>query len=321
MGRVVSDRDDMKSGPNEARAHHFVPQCWLAGFTDTGETDGMLWVTDLKRKKQWRCKPSEAGHRRDFYRIDDPAHSDPLAIEKIFSRVESDVVPVFRILTHEKRGPKDGIELGTLLEYMAIQWIRVPTFRAIIGRTVYSHFSDDVLSSRESWERALRKAGVPADNPDADYSQAVAALASGEISFSARPEFYIKHGAELLEEIDACLKKMQWNWLVSESGQFIGFDSPVALDGEAGQPVGFKNAGVVIYPVNRHLLLFGTQDAVTVPPITTKMIAHHNTFAMISADEQVYSHRPDFHWLDKTIKCQNDWRLFSRDDFFQSKII
>jgi hypothetical protein len=32
--------------------------------------------------------------------------------------------------------------------------------------------------------------------------------------------------------------------------------------------------------------------------ITTKLIACHNTFAMLSADEQVYSHRPDFHWVD-----------------------
>ena len=76
----------------EARAHHFVPQCWLAGFTDSGQKDGMLFVSDLKRKKQWRCKPSEVGHRRDFNRVEDPALPDPLAIEKIFSRIESTFV-------------------------------------------------------------------------------------------------------------------------------------------------------------------------------------------------------------------------------------
>jgi hypothetical protein len=43
-----------------------------------------------------------------------------------------------------------------LLEYMAIQWIRVPTFRALVGRTVYSHFSKDVLSSLEVWQKAKR---------------------------------------------------------------------------------------------------------------------------------------------------------------------
>lgn len=42
---------------------------------------------------------------------------------------------------------------------------------------------------------------------------------------------------------------------------------------------------------------------------------------MLSADWQVYSYRPDLHWLDEANRCQNDWRLFSRDDFFQSKAI
>ena len=49
----------------EPRAHHIVPKCWLAGFTDTGENDGRLWVTDLKRKKQWPSTPINTGHRRD----------------------------------------------------------------------------------------------------------------------------------------------------------------------------------------------------------------------------------------------------------------
>lgn len=299
----------------EARAHHYVPQCWLAGFTNKGESDGVLYVTDLKRKKQWSCKPSEAGHRRDFYRVEDPAVGDPLAIEKIFSQIETKVAPVLRVLVREKRGPKDGFELGTLVEYMALQWIRVPTFRAIVGRTVYSHFSAEVLSSPEAWQRAKQKAGIPDGDPDTDYAKVKEAWDSGQIVFSGQPAFYLKRGAELVSEIDTSLKRLRWDWLVSESGQFIGFDSPVAMDGPPGQAVGFKNPGVVIYPVTRHLLLYGTPEAVERPFLTTKLIARHNTFAMLSADEHVYSHRPDFHWLDSADKCQNDWRLFSRDDF------
>src|ERR1017187_4944654 len=53
----------------EPRRHHYVPQCWLAGFTDTGEKDGQLWVTDLVRRKQWQASPNNAGHIRDFYRL------------------------------------------------------------------------------------------------------------------------------------------------------------------------------------------------------------------------------------------------------------
>jgi hypothetical protein len=47
----------------------------------------------------------------------------------------------------------------------------------------------------------------------------------------------------------------------------------------------------------------------------TKIIARHNTWAMLCADEQVYSYRPDFHWLDVNDKCQNDWTDFRIDIF------
>src|SRR5262249_5017089 len=107
----------------------------------------------------------------------------------------------------------------------------------------------------------------------------------------------------------------KWNWLVSESGQFIGCDTPVMADGPSGGRVGFLNAEVVVYPVNRYLLLFGTQEATVALQMTTKLAARNNTFAMLSADEQVYSHRSDFHWLGSNDKCQQDWKLFSKEDF------
>jgi len=298
----------------EARAHHYVPQCWLAGFTDTGEIDGMLYITDLKRRRQWRCKPSEAGHRRDFYRVDDETVVDPLVIEKGFAKIETDVAPIFKLLTQEKRGPSSS-ELETLLVYMAIQWIRVPTFRAIVGQTIFSHFSEELLSSPEAWQQAKRKVGIPDENTDTDYVKMREALDSGQIVFSGQPAFYLQKGAYLINEICDSLQKRIWRWLVSDSGQFIGSDSPVAMDGPSGVPAGFKNAGIITYPVNRHLLLYGTLEEVESPYLTTKLIARHNTFAMLSADEQVYSHRSDFHWLGHINKCQNDWQLFEDKNF------
>ena len=71
----------------EPRRHHYVPQCWLAGFTETGENDGRLWVTDFSRQQQWPTTPANAGHIRDFYRLADPA-PDPVAVERFFSQLE-----------------------------------------------------------------------------------------------------------------------------------------------------------------------------------------------------------------------------------------
>jgi hypothetical protein len=282
----------------------------------------MLYVTDLKRKKQWRCKPSEAGHRRDFNRVDDPSVADPFKIEKLFSEIESKVAPVLRLLTKEKRGPKDEFELGVLVEYLAIQWARVPSFRAVVQGVFESHFHREVLSSPEAWERALRRVGVSPGEPGTDYEMALEGLATGQITFNARPAFYLKQAAGVLEDVNKTqtLMRRRWNWLISDSGQFIGSDSPVALDGPLDQPIGIENAPWVSYPVSRHLLLYGTKEPIEPPYLTTKLIARHNTLAMLTADEQVYSHRPDFHWLDSSDHCQNDWQLFSREDFAPAPI-
>src|ERR1035438_3708913 len=111
----------------EPRRHHYVPQCWLAGFTDTGEKDGQLWVTDLVRRKQWQASPNNAGHIRDFYRLSDE-QLDPVMVEKAFANIEAEVAPILRILDREQRAP--GVkEFGALLPFIALQWARVPAFR------------------------------------------------------------------------------------------------------------------------------------------------------------------------------------------------
>ena len=301
----------------ESRMHHFVPECCLAGFTNTGEPDGMLHVTDLKRKKQWNCKPSNAGRRRDFNRIDHPNVPDPLRIEKLFSYIESDIAPLFRNLTKEKRGPKNESELGMLVEYLAIQWTRGPGFRAVVQQALESHFRTKILSSTEEWERALRRIGVLPGGPGTEYTKVLEGLEPGTLKITAENAFYLKQAAGLLQDIDdtQTLMKRHWGWLISESGEFIGSDCPVVIDGPLDEQIGIGNAPWVSYVANRHLLLYGTKEVIEHPHLTMKLIAKHNTFVMLTADEQVYSHRPDFYWLDKADRCQNDWKRFVKGDF------
>lgn len=94
----------MRVLPAEPRAHHFVPQCWLAGFTDSGDKKGRLYVTDLKRGKQWPSSPPNAGHQRDFYRLDDNSR-DPTSIENAFAKIEDIVAPILKTLNTERREP------------------------------------------------------------------------------------------------------------------------------------------------------------------------------------------------------------------------
>jgi hypothetical protein len=76
-----------ETSSNIARAHHYVPQAYLAGFTDSGTKDGRLYAHDYKQLKTWASTPAGVGFERDYYRIDLPGRS-PDEIEEMLALVE-----------------------------------------------------------------------------------------------------------------------------------------------------------------------------------------------------------------------------------------
>lgn len=303
----------------EPRAHHFAPQCWLAGFTDTGEKDGRLWVTDFKRRKQWPSNPENTGHRRDFYRVSDGTFEDPTAFEKLFSRVEGLIAPLFKAMDRPPRGPYRH-EWESLFTYMAIQWMRVPAFRPTLLRVadrIHRELFAEALKTPKSWAAWLLNLGIAPDEPGADYEEMVEFERAGQYTLSAEPEWFLLEGFKAMEGVITCLAERYWSASVSSSGSFIGSDNPVSMDGPIGQEIGFKTAEVVVFPVSRHVFVYGTNLRANAMTTTRKRIAALNTFTMLAANEQVYSHAPDFCWLDEAGRYQTDWRLFSRDKFAQ----
>jgi hypothetical protein len=239
---------------SEPRAHHFLPQCWLAGFTDTGLKDGRLFVTDLKGRKQWPTSPPNAGHRRDFYRVSE-ANLDPVAFERAFSKIEDVIAPILRDLYGEPREP-DVEELDVLLSFAAIQYIRVPAFRPTLLR-----IADDIhrsavagaLKNPESWAKALKKAGIPPESRGADYEGMLAYerdfIKTGQYSVTAENEFYLFRGLKVAaDSIMPSFNARYWQTLHSPSGSFIGSDKPARsrrwLPGAASPRRGMRRAAI-----------------------------------------------------------------------------
>jgi hypothetical protein len=309
-------RKTSTSKPSEPRAHHFVPQCWLAGFTESGEKKGNLWVSDLRRAKQWPTKPANAGHSRDFYRLSDP-RLDPLVVETTFSKIETDIAPLLRTIDQELRKPtKDELEI--LVWFIAIQWVRVPSFRPKVLTIEDSVFRTQLLrdlETPETWAAALNRSHIPADSPGADYAATREFVQSKQYTLKAENEWYVKQAFQTANRIAPLLMDRNWDIIFSKSGNYIASDSPVALDGPPGEMIGFKNAEIVTYPISRHALLYGTKVPVKAPLVSLKSIARWNTFAMLTAEAQVYSHRSDFCWLDELGKYQTNWISFKKEKF------
>lgn len=272
---------------SEPRKHHFVPKCWLRGFTETGKKDGRLWVTDFSLKKQGVATPGKIGWLRDFYRLSDPA-PDPVFIENQFSKLETAIAPVLKILDSERRAPRPD-ELDSLIEFMAVQWVRVPAYRPFAFRTMDSVVRKKLaeeLHSPETWLASLRAQGISPDAPGVDYEGAKAYFESPNFGIEAETDWYIDRAFRDAQGILPLLRQRHWGSCISENGRFIASDNPVCLDGARAEMVGFKNAAIVVYPVSRHVALAGTLRRAS-HPSTLNYIAQINTMMMLTADTQV----------------------------------
>ena len=300
----------------EPRGHHVVPACWLAGFTASGEIDGRIWVTDFSRRNQWKSKPGKAGRIRDFYRIDHP-NLDPVIVEKSLSKIEAPIAPLLRALDREQREPNSD-ELDELMQFIAIQFVRIPPFRPFALGVLESVNREELaaaLRTPETWAATLKNAGIAADTPGAEYERVREAQRSGEYLLSVNTAWYMKQAFEGVSRILPCLRARHWHTAFSTTGSFIACDSPVIMEGPKDQWIGFENADFIAYAVSRHVTLFGTARRCAPVFATRRKIAEMNTLAMRRADKQVYSHVSDFCWLDEKLKHQTDWTLFSKAKF------
>lgn len=237
--------------------------------------------------------------------------------ETALSKVESAVAPILKRIDVERLHPLEE-ELEPLLYFVALQWARVPSFRPwILGITdkfTRKEFCE-ALKSKETWESALKKAGMSIEDPGADYASMLKLEQSGSYSLSAGTDWYMLRAFEAADKVFPLLLKRHWTVAISPSGSFIGSDNPVSMDGPPGTMVGFRNAEIITFPISRHVLLTGTNVLTRPPFVNRRMIGNANTWALLRADAQVYSHRPDFCWHDEENIEQTDWTRFSKDKF------
>lgn len=303
----------MKGQP---RAHHYLPQCWFAGFTESGHKNDRLWVTDLKRNGQWPSSPPNAGHARDFYRIDEP-NVDPVTAERFYGSIEDRIAPLLKALNYEKRGPTKS-EMESICVFMALQWSRVLAYRPMMLSIADKAHQDNMtkaLSSKTSWRKTLKKLRFPLDDPATDYEKMREFVENKQYSLTAENEFYVTQALKSACQVGPYLMERYWETYINHKGSFIACDSPVVLDGEEKQMVGFKNAGIVAFPISRHVLMHGTLIRMRRLRLTEMLIGRFNTLMMLHAHEQVFSWKPDFCFLDHTEGYQTDWRLFAKDKF------
>ena len=137
-----------------ARRHHYVPQFYLAAFSDSGRKDGRLSVLDQRKLKQWPSTPSNCAFERDLYDVADSIPRNPGAVERVFSTLETRFATVVRSVI-EKRVLPTGEDLNALMNFVALTAVRVPAVRRqveALSDAFLKHELRQRIARPEGWE-------------------------------------------------------------------------------------------------------------------------------------------------------------------------
>jgi hypothetical protein len=278
-----------------ARAHHFVPQCYLASFAPGGKIN----VFDFESGKDpFSTNTKNVAQERDFNRVDSD-ELPPDALETAYAKFEGELAPVLKKLASGEVCTED--DFSCILSLMGVLAIRNPRFRAN-----FSDFQNNVrlkmlaaqLSSKERWERQLtrmRKDGYLEGVPDVPYETLKAQLEEGAFKFVTTTSEHARTELYALDNLINVLAGRAWRWVraAPDSGGFITCDHPVCLNWikrpRGFAPLGYGLSGTTVYfPLSPDLAVIGEFDGPKEDLLAdVYMVANFNRRTLNNAKRQV----------------------------------
>ncbi|WP_426176105.1 DUF4238 domain-containing protein [Massilia sp. TWR1-2-2] len=250
----------MTSNRPLARKHHYVPQCYLAGFTDNGRKDGWLNARRLDGVAAFPSRPQGVGAERDFNRVDIDGHRLD-ALETALSKFENELAPILAAVAKSRTFPAAD-DLNLILNLASLLHARHPEVRKRIksaNTDLAMNIMRTVTNNTARWEhemKAAQDAGYMDPAEQLCYEDAKDFIDRGEFTVEADPTR--QHVFEF-DAQDAALKKlgkMSWSLFVSGEFDFISTDRPVTIRSRgrhaAAAPAGLADADAeVLFPLHR----------------------------------------------------------------------
>jgi len=304
-----------------AKKHHYLPQFYLAAFTNTGTKEGSLTVFDNLERRTWNTKPREVAYQRDFYRVDLPG-VEPDALEKTFADFESQAAEVLRQIHFKKQLPEDDDNFNTLLNFVSFMMVRIPAFRDV-HRQNMENCTDMLmrvaLHSREAWQKIVER--IKTDGSDISsevtYEQMKKFIDEKRYTLEIHRHWHLKTLLDGHDSILPLLGQRDWSLLIADPnvGYFVTSDRPVLLNWTEEMPaflspgLGLLNTEVKM-PLTKEVCLIGRfADTPLVITGDFMVIAAVNSGVLMQADRRVFAAGDDFVWMkpDQSIVDAGQW--------------
>lgn len=310
-GQQVVGRNELDNMKTPSRKHHYLPQGYLAAFTDTGKKDGQFYVLELDNGNCFRTSPKNVAAKRDFNRVDIEGHS-PDAVEQALSPVEALMIEACRKVIQTQAYPNDE-DINYILNLLGLVAVRNPKLRTSFNKAsdrMMRMIGHMLVSKKEVFEyqtKKAREAGYLNPENNSTYEEVKRFVEGGEYDIEFSPEGNLRIELETFDKILPVLGERIWSVFVAPpSGpSFICSDHPVTLvwknTGIKG-PVGFglKNTEV-FFPLGPTVGLYGTYELPQneVVKLSPTNVARLNRRIMDNAEKHVFSTSECFYIRDE----------------------
>lgn len=305
---------------NEARHHHYIPQCYLRGFATGSGKQCRLTVANLRGKNFFETNPRNVAGIRDFNRVDLEGHA-PDALEAALSKFEGEVAPAMRNVVQSRSfGDEDR---NAVLNLIALLAVRSPQ-----QRENWRQFEERImkqmlglsLATKERWEgqmAQMKEAGYTVDE-ELSYEQMKEFWEKDEYDIRLNREHHIGlefagHNVVLRALVD---RKWRLFFTNQEKGPFVTTDRPVVLTwNEPGKvpPLYRQSPGFgmpeteVLFPLTQNALLVGAFEGKdSVEDADMFLVAGANGKMIGSAFEQVYAPKRVFPYVGPGMTYHRD---------------
>ncbi len=284
-----------------SRNHHFVPQVYLAGFTDDGTRDGQFYASDLVSGSIFQTKPRNVAAMRDFNRIDIDGQ-DPDALEQALGAFEGRTGSVLQGIRDSGELPPDE-EFSYVINLMALLVVRNPKSRRAMN-AAHQHTARIIGSILSSDQRLFeyqisksKKNGFVPEGVNVSFEEMRKFIQDDQYTVEISTNDSLSLELGVFQQVLHLLGTRYWSLIIAETDapDFVTCDHPVAVifkDPNMRGPIGYGLPGTeVSFPLNTRQALLGVlEDPLQSRfEVNTNQVAAINSRTVYFSDRQIYS--------------------------------
>lgn len=260
---------------NEPVRQHWVPKVYLRGFCADPAEREHIHTYNTKTGANFLASIDKVAVKNHFYTLQPGSEDQSYAVEKAFSRIESDVAPVIAEVRNSQELPEDANAISVLARFIATLHMRTRQ-----GLQVIHGHREEVRSGGAPEQSAL----------NGPFPAMLLAYSDEEMR-----ELFAKSAIVLGSRIAEHLKGMRWRLLRTEDSYFITSENPVFSYHATEERWGLGTSGAhTLFPISPYLLLHMSAEAVIPGEGTYALPAAGvrglNGLTLLGAEQFVFSH-------------------------------